>query len=190
MAQKNPAIALSPWTSAFAVNFLFQLYRGNLQDIIIFGIALLLIIMESLHLLDWIPEFKGFRYSNLNRAILFSSGIYIFLAEPDTTLTLWVFALLFWFMFVGLWRRADGGHRQLTAKELKSAWVWSFILIALCFWELLAFVLAKINHDDYSYPTISVLVEPHINEPAFRAIFVLAWVSIGYLLIKDWQEPR
>ena len=190
MARANKIKSLSPWASAFGLNFLFQIYRGNLQDIIIFGIAFLLIILESTHALDWIPEFKEFRFSKLNRALLFCSGIYIFLAEPDTTLTLWVFAVNFWIMFLGLWRRADGGHRQLTARELRSAWIWAFLGIALCTWELIAYVLAKINKDDYSYPTISVLVEPHINEPAFRAIFVLAWVSIGFLLIREWQEPK
>lgn len=190
MARTEKIKSLSPWASAFGINFLFQIYRGNVQDIIIFAVAFLLIILESTHLLDWIPEFKGFRYSNLNRALLFSTGIYIFFADPDTTLTLWVFAALFWFMFLGLWRREDGGHRKLTAKELKSAWIWAIIGIALCSWELAAFVLAEVNHDDFSYPTISVLVEPHINEPAFRAVFVLVWVSLGNLLIKDWQEPK
>lgn len=180
---------MSPWTIAFSVNFLFQLYRGNLQDIIIFALALTLIALESTHYLDWIPEFKSLRFSKVNIGVLALSGIYILFAKLDTNLTLWVFALIFLFMFLALWRREDGERRKLTARELRSAWSWSFIGIGLCIWELIAFVLAEVFRDDYSYPTISVLIEPYINDRPFRAIFIFLWCSGGYLLLKDWGEP-
>lgn len=180
---------LSWWALAFTVNFLFQLYRGSAQDTIIFTVALILIVLESTHLLDWIPEFKRLRKSKVNLVALLAVSVYIFFSKPDTTLTLLVFIALFFLMFFDLWRRDDGDGSKMKASEIKSARNWAAIGIALCIWELIAYVLASIYKDDFSFPTISVLLEPYLTEPLFRGVFVIIWAFLGWLLLKDWKEP-
>lgn len=178
------------WSLAFAINFLFQIYRGSGQDQIIFTIALVLIFLESTNYLDWIPEFKWLRTSKINIWVLTLVSIYIFFSKPDTGLTAFIFTLLFIFFFFDLWRREDGDRAKMSGKEIGSAKIWAGIGIALCIWELLAFVLATIYKDDYSYPTVSVIFEPYLTQPFFRGIFVICWSAIGYVLIKDWREPK
>ena len=182
--------SLSWWSAAFGVNFLFQIYRGSPQDIIIFTIAWILIILESTHYLDWIPEFKNLRKLQLNKYLLIGVSLYLLFTKRETTLTIWIFAALFVYLFFDLWRRQDGETTKMSASEIKSARAWSGIGIILCFWELLAFVLASISKDDYSYPTISVLIAPHLDGLIGRGIFIIAWAAVGFLIINDWREPE
>jgi hypothetical protein len=181
---------LSWWSAAFSVNLLFQFYRGSLQDIIIFSIALLLIILESTHVLDGIPEKKSLRSSKLNYLILISVGIYLLNSERGATLNIWIFTFLFIFMFVDLWRRENGEQRKLKANEIKSAKGLAVIGIALSIWELTAYVLASIYKDDYAFPTISVLISPYVDQLHGRAIFLVFWIAFGFVLLIDWREPE
>lgn len=182
--------SISWWSVAFAFNLLFQFYRGSLQDIVIFSIALFLIILESTHLLDWIPEFKKLRSSRLNVYLLILVSIYLLFSKRETPLNIWVFSLLFIFMFVELWRRNNGEQAKMSKKEIKSAKGWSLIGITLSLWELTAYVLASISKDDYAYPTISVLISPYVDQLFGRALFLVFWVAFGFLLLHDWREPQ
>ena len=181
---------LSWWSAVSGVNFLFQIYRGSLQDIIIFTIAWILIILESSHYLDWIPEFKKLRKLSLNKYLLIAFSLYLLFTKRETPLTIWIFAALFIYLFLDLWRRDNGEKSKLSPTEIKSARAWGGIGIILCFWELLAFVLASISKDDYSYPTISVLIAPHLDGLIGRGIFIIAWAAVGFLIINDWREPE
>ena len=171
------------------MNFFFQLYRGSKQDIAIFTVALILLVLESTNNLNWLPEFKGLRKSRVNLFALIAMSLYLLFTKRGAPLTIWIFILFFIFMFLDLWRRHNGEKRKLTFAQEKSAQIWAMLGIALCFWELITFVLATISKDDYSYPTISVLIAPHLDALIGRAIFIVAWLLFGFLLLKDWREP-
>ena len=178
------------WSVAFVFNFIFQIYRGSREDIIFFGIALILIFLESTKYLDWIPEFKKLRDSKANIFILIGISLYLLFTKRETPLTPWLFSIFFIFMFLDLWRREDGDHIKLSGSQIKSAKSWSLIGIALCFWELIAFVLASISKDDYAYPTISVLISPNLDGLIGRGAFIICWAALGFVILKDWREPR
>ena len=173
----------------FALNYFFQLYRGSKQDIAIFTIAFILMILESTNYLDLIPEFKWMRYAKFNEIILIGFGIYLLLTRRGFPLTIWLFIALFVLMFLDLWRRFDGDGKKMSKANQKSVQAWAGIGVALCTWEFIAFVLASISKDDFSYPTISVLIAPHLDALIGRAIFIVAWILFGFLLLKDWREP-
>lgn len=186
---RNIFSSLSWWSAVFGFNFLFQLYRGSHQDIFIFTLALILIILESTHYLDGLPEFRKLRNSKINKYLLITISLYLLFTKRGAPLTIWFFGALFIFLFFDLWRRNDGEKRKLKPSEIKSAKSWGAIGIALCFWELIAFTAASIFKDDYSHPTISVLIAPHLDGLIGRSIFILAWAAIGFVLINDWREP-
>ena len=181
---------LNLWVAAFSVNFFFQLYRGSTQDIAIFTIALVLLILESSNYLNWIPEFKTLRNSRLNFVLLTFVSLYLLFTKRGAFATIWVFIGLFVFLFWDLWRRDNGEKIELNKKQRRSSEVWAILGIALCFWELITFVLASISKDDNSYPTISVLISPHLDGLIGRAIFIICWAALGFILINDWKEPK
>ena len=50
--------------------------------------------------------------------------------------------------------------------------------------ELFAYIFATVYKDDTSYPTISVLVNPVLESPYGRAIFLVLWMLIGVGLLQ------
>lgn len=186
----SPTRTFSWWILAFAFNFVFQIYRGSLEDIIFFSIALIIMILESTKLLNWIPEFPTLRDSKANIFILIGISLYLLYTKRETPWTPWLFSIFFIFMFLDLWRREDGVQIKLTNSQIRSAKSWAVIGIALCIWELIAFVLASISKDDFSYPTISVLISPNLDGLLGRGIFIICWVALGFMLLRDWREPR
>lgn len=178
--------SVSLWIAVFSVNFIFQLYRGFDPDLIYFGIALILVILESVGLLDWLPEFKRVR----KVAIYFlpSIGFFIIFIKRDNDLGRALFYLLFVVMFIALWRRMSGDESHLIKREINLAKSISFILIAICFWEILMFTLASFFSNDYLYPTLSELIVPHLDGLVGRSIFVTLWCGLGIFIIRDWDE--
>ncbi len=111
--------SVSLWIAVFSVNFIFQLYRGFNPDLIYFGIALLLVILESVGLLDWVPEFKGLRKVAIYTLPVFSV-VTIFL-KRESNLGKYLFYALFILMFVALWRRNSGDQKNLNNREINLA---------------------------------------------------------------------
>ena len=182
--------AVSGWALVFGVNFLFQLYRGNPWDQVIFTLVLIFITLESLHLFDWIPEFRKLRSARLTQVILILISLYLIFAKPASAITGILMPLFLIFMFFALWRKRDGEKVHLKPEEIKSAKVWAIIGVAICLWELIAYVLGSISDDTYSSPTISDLLLPEMGGIFGRAVFTIGWAFIGFLLLRDWREPK
>jgi len=178
--------SVSLWIAVFSINFIFQLYRGFDPDLIYFGIALLLVILESIGLLDWVPEFKGLRKVTIYILPVFSV-VTIFL-KRESNLGKYLFYALFILMFVALWRRNSGDQKNLNKREINLARSISFILIFICFWEILMFTLARVFSNDWLYPTLSELIVPHLDGFIGRSIFLTLWCALGIFIIRDWDE--
>ena len=177
---------VSLWIAIFFVNFIFQLYRGSGPDLIFFGLALALVVLESIGLLDWIPEFRSLRKIAINTLPIFGT-LFIF-AKRESAIGRYLFYALFVFMFLALWRRNSGDQSNLSKREINLARSISLILILICAWEILMFTLAQIFSDDWHYPTISVLIVPYLDGLIGRTVFVLLWSALGIFLIRDWSE--
>jgi hypothetical protein len=62
--------------------------------------------------------------------------------------------------------------------------MWILWAVSTCLWEFAANILGQLEGGKYTYPTISVLVDPMLDGPIGKAGFVVAWFLIGYGLIK------
>lgn len=185
MSIKN-LYTVSWWGLIFLINFSFQLYRGFDPDLIYFGFALALVILESAGLLNWIPEFRKVR--KLVIYLVPAIGIAILFIKRESPEGRYLFYFLFAAMFVALWRRADGDKNKLTKREVSLAKSIGAILIAICTWEVLMFALARIFNDSPAYPTLSELIVPHLDGYTGRSIFIILWVALGIFIIRDWDE--
>jgi hypothetical protein len=50
--------------------------------------------------------------------------------------------------------------------------------------ELFAYIFATVYKDDATYPTISILVNPTLESPWGRAMFLTLWMLIGVGLLQ------
>lgn len=80
-------------------------------------------------------------------------------------------------------------RRELPEKALKrSAMTWSILAVGLCVWEALAFILSVTMPDGDNYPTVSVLLDPALENLWGRIFFVVLWLAGGLGLLRFWQR--
>lgn len=79
----------------------------------------------------------------------------------------------------------ERSHRSL----LRSMWFWSMAAVALCVWEATAFVLSVTVPDGIEmFPTISVLLDPFVENIWGRIVFVGLWLAAGLGLLQLWRR--
>ena len=62
---------------------------------------------------------------------------------------------------------------------------WIAVLVAGCLWELGALLQQpSLTTDSYSHPTISTLTDPVLATSPGRAAVLLAWLALGWYLVK------
>lgn len=80
-------------------------------------------------------------------------------------------------------------RRELPAEALKrSALIWSILAVGLCVWEALAFIFSVTMPDGDNYPTVSVLLDPALENLWGRTFFVLLWLAGGLGLLRFWRR--
>lgn len=80
---------------------------------------------------------------------------------------------------------AQGREPSRAAALRRAAILWSSLGILICLWELLDFLLGMPSPAaDYAHPTISDLLDPFVDLPVGRLIFVLCWVFGGIALLR------
>ena len=71
----------------------------------------------------------------------------------------------------------------------RSALSWSILGVALCVWEALAFIFSvTMPNGAVNYPTISVLLDPVLENVWGRIFFVGLWLAGGLGLLRFWRK--
>jgi hypothetical protein len=59
----------------------------------------------------------------------------------------------------------------------------------LCVWEATAFILSVTTPNGIeNFPTISVLLDPFVENLWGRVVFVGLWLAAGYGLLRFWRK--
>jgi hypothetical protein len=64
------------------------------------------------------------------------------------------------------------------------------LALAMAVSELFAYIFANVNQDDHTYPTISVLVSPLLENSLARVVFLTLWALAGVGLLGVWRKQR
>jgi hypothetical protein len=180
-ANKHP---VSLWVIAFFTTAALQIFRGAAGDTIIFvsGTALLLSSGTFGRNLD----FPAAKYSKTKPMLWAVLALVIMLtATPRHTSIMFGFFLA---LIVPVLLLAWGDHTEFKQKASprirRARLMWILWAVTMCLWEYAANVLGQLTNVKNAYPTISVLVDPLLDGPIGKAGFVLAWLAVGYGLIK------
>lgn len=71
-----------------------------------------------------------------------------------------------------------------TPRMRRSALAWAILGIVFCLWELAMYFLGLGQTGRLQYPALSDLLDPALNNPFERAIFVVLWLAAGVGLAR------
>jgi hypothetical protein len=87
------------------------------------------------------------------------------------------------------WEPAPEQVGRPASAMFRSSLVWSILGVGLCVWEATAFVLSVTLPDARDVaPTVSVLLDPVLENFWGRLLFVALWLAGGLGLLRFWRK--
>lgn len=181
---KNILSGINPWLPVFAFVTLFHLIRESYVDALIFAIGAGILILDWKRFLPWRMP-KRFVVKNwiLALAIALSCTVLFFSDRggwQDTILLLAIGAAALFLVY----HRDHGPKPSGNGTMVRTKWIWITLACFMAVSELFAYIWAEVFEDDNSYPTISIIVNPVLDSPYGRGVFLLLWMLIGLGLLR------
>ena len=190
-AQK-PSWSLSSvlWICVLGIMAGFQTWRGAYVDgILFFSLGAMLIIDRLTGGRIVIMKKPVAAPKILTLAITGVLGVVLVLAPRHSWVDLAVFIAIGVTVLLVAWEPAPEREQRSHKALLRSMWMWSMLAVAICLWEATAFVLSvTMPGGNENYPTISVLLDPFVENVWGRLIFVGLWLAAGYGLLRFWRR--
>ncbi len=197
------------WVGVLTLTAAFQWLRGAPADGIAFAAMALLLAADALGLLAWM----SFRAPAVPRIIVIALavvlGLIVVIAPMESTLDRVTLILIGVGLFVLVWpdsrngpARGDRSTRGQDSRDrapaplapaalARTGIVWGGIAVIVCVLELTNYFLALPSAQAIeAHPTISSLVEPFVDWPIGRIIFVIVWLLAGLALLRKGPEKR
>lgn len=172
----------NPWVLVFIGMALFHLWRQSLADVFIFGSGAVLIMSQVMGLTKFgfkrQPQFGPLAIATV---VLVSATI-MFISPRHEAAN---FLLFLSFLPIGaalLLYVDDAVHPVPTKSDVRGRLVWVIWALVFALIELVAYLASKVSGDLSTYPTISVLLDPILEEPIGRAMFIALWLMAGVYL--------
>jgi hypothetical protein len=122
-------------------------------------------------------------------AITGTLGVVLVLAPRHSWVDLAVFVAIGVTVLLVAWEPAPERIQRPHKAYLRSMWMWSMLAVAICLWEATAFILSvTMPGGNEDFPTISVLLDPFVENTAGRLLFVGLWLAAGYGLLRFWRR--
>ena len=175
---------INPWLPVLVFVTAFHINRGSIGDAIIFGIGCLILIADWKKWIPWhMPERPKVSGWVIGLAIAISFSVLLFTERTGWQARLLLLTLVPIALVMVYYR--DHGPKPGATKEMaRTKWVWMTLALVMAVSELFAYIFATVYKDDTSYPTVSVLVNPTLESPWGRAIFLTLWMLIGVGLLQ------
>lgn len=187
---KNFLSGMNPWLPVLLTTFLFHVLRGAYGDATIFGLACAILILDWKRLVPWhMPERPKLNKWGVSLAMLLAASVLFFSERGGWQDIVLLLALAPIALTLTYYR--DHGPKPSATKVMartRALWVTIAISMALC--ELMAYIWANVYQDDKSFPTISVLVNPILESPYGRSIFLTLWMLIGIGMLGIWRHKK
>lgn len=170
------------WLVVFVGGAAFQLWRGASIDTLVYtSVALMVIIAVQERFRT--PEFTATRFSIAASILVLSTLIFI-LFPIHSWPTAIVYLLLVPVLLRIAFRKESASSPDSTEALRRSSRIWFVIGSLTCICELGNYFASDITHDDKSFPTLTVLVDPIVADNVGKIIFVMVWMAIGMGLFR------
>lgn len=183
---------INPWLPVLVFVTAFHINRGSIGDAIIFGIGSLFMIADWKKLIPWhMPERPKISGWVIGLVIAASFGV-LLLTERNGWQDKLLLLTLAPIALVMVYYRDHGPKPGATKQMARTKWIWMTLALIMAVSELFAYIFATVYKDDKTYPTISILVNPALESPWGRAIFLTLWllIGVGLLQIRKRRAPK
>ena len=175
---------INPWLPVLVFVTAFHINRGSTGDAIIFGFGSLILIADWKKWIPWhMPERPKVSGWVIGLVIALSCSV-LFFTERNGWQAIVLLLALVPISLVMVYYRDHGPKPGATKQMTRTKWVWMTLALFMAVSELFAYIFATIYKDDATYPTISILVNPTLESPWGRAMFLTLWMLIGVGLLQ------
>lgn len=184
------------WLVAMTIMAGFQTWRGAYLDGIIFAVLVLGLLVDAFTSARR-TESERRENSRIRKSMIWGlagvATVILVLAPRHEFATLVAVVIIGVGMLVIAWLpRSTIRHQErgrLSRASLRSIVIWSLLGVLLCVWEATAFVLSVTTPAGIAtYPTVSVLLDPVLEQTFGRIVFVSLWLLAGVGLIFVWRK--
>ena len=177
------------WFWLFLTTTLFQIFRGSIVDTVIFGLGTVMVFLSAANLLNHIhltkPHAHKYAIYTAVFVIVVALSIVPRHSEVHAIVVLAVLPLALRFA----WYSDRGPKDKADARIKRARMTWAAASVGILLWEFAANIFGQFDHSLYSFPTISVLVDPLLDNLVGQAIFVILWLTVGIGFLKLWKRP-
>lgn len=175
---------INPWLPVLVFVTAFHINRGSTGDAIIFGLGSLILIADWKKWIPWhMPERPKVSGWVIGLVIAVSCSV-LFFTERNGWQAIVLLLALVPISLVMVYYRDHGPKPGATKQMTRTKWVWMTLALFMAVSELFAYIFATVYKDDATYPTISILVNPTLESPWGRAMFLTLWMLIGVGLLQ------
>jgi hypothetical protein len=182
---KNVLTGINPWLPVFAFVTLFHLIRESYIDATIFAVGSVVLVLDWKKLLRWrMPKRRRLKGSTLIIAVALSCSVLFFSDRggwQDVLLLLVLGPIALYLVYYQDRGPKPSGNGTMT----RTKWIWMTLAIFMAVSELFAYIWAEVFKDNNTYPTISIIVNPILDSPYGRGIFLILWMLIGFGLLRN-----
>ena len=189
---KQTLKGINPWLPVFIFVVAFHLNRGSMGDAIIFAIGSLLLIADWKRWIPWhMPERPKVSIWVI-ALVLAISFLVLLTTERNGWQDIVLLLALAPISVVMVYYRDHGPKPSATRVMARTKWIWMTLALAMAVAELFAYIFASVYKDDKSFPTVSILVNPILESPVGRAVFLVLWmlIGVGLLQIRKGRRDR
>lgn len=160
----------------------FQLWRGSPIDTLVYSAVALLVIVAVQDKIE-MPEFSSTRFVTAASTLLVSTVVFI-LFPIHSRVAAGCYLLLVPVLLRIAFKKESTSPQDSTEALQRSSRLWFAIGSLTCICELGNYFASDFTHDDKSYPTLTVLVDPFVADSVGKVIFVIVWMAIGVGLFR------
>lgn len=174
------------WLIVFVTGAVFQFWRESPIDGLIYSFVAALILLAEMPRFES-TEFRVLRLRYL--AVILLLGTLVFLTFPiHSTLTAVGYLVLIP-MLMGVALQKDWPTTIGSSSAVRrSSKIWFTIGSLTCVCELGNYFASEFTHNDKTFPTLTVLVDPFVASNGGKIVFVLLWARIGLGLLRMAAE--
>ena len=181
---------INPWLPVFVFIVAFHLNRGSIGDAVIFGIGSLLLIADWKHWIPWHMPERPKVHGWVIALVLGVSFLILLTTERNGWQDIVLLLTLAPIALVMVYYRDHGPKPSATRVMARTKWIWMTLALTMAVAELFAYIFATVYKDDRSFPTVSVLVNPVLESPIGRSVFLVLWMLIGVGLLQVRRGRR
>lgn len=196
----HASASVTLWLLTLAVMSAFQFWRGAPIDGAVFAaVALGLVIERAVRMRRVTASALAPASVSAPRAprlaiivgAAIAAGLAIALGPRTGPMSILVVVALGVAAVALVWRREPEPSTRTAEARRRSRRAWATIAIALCLWEASAYVLSvTVPRGWIGFPTVSLLLEPVVDNGWTRAVLIAAWLSAGVWLVAGLPARR